>query len=142
MRRSTVLAASGLLALSVSACGGGGSGESGAPTDASTAEFCKAYVSVFGGDLTSITGKTIKDWGKTMADTGTPKDISEDERAGFEIFVKFAKSVDENASIDDIEDPKVSKDEQKQVDAFVAYTTKNCADEMTKAMLPSDAATG
>lgn len=137
MLRPAAFVASGLLALSVSACGGG-SGASGAPTDASAGDFCKAYVSIFSADMANITGKDIKDWGNKLADTGTPKDISDDERAGFEIFVKFAKGVDANASIDDIEDPKVSKDEQKQVDAFIAYTAKNCTDEMTKAMLPSD----
>ena len=137
MKTPALLATVVLVAGSLTACGGGG-GDVDAPSDASAEDYCTSFVSVFtdiAGDPTKITGKQIKDWGAKLEDTGTPKDMSDDERAGFEIFVKFAKDVDEDASIDDIEDPKVSNDEQDQVDAYLEYSQSTCEDALTKAML-------
>ncbi|MFN8195280.1 MAG: hypothetical protein U0R80_13470 [Nocardioidaceae bacterium] len=136
MKTAALLATAVLVAGSATACGGGGDSVN-SPSDASVDDYCQTFVSVFtdiGTDPTKITGKQIKDWGKALEDTGTPKDMSDDERQGFEIFVSFAKSVDENASIDDIEDPKVSDDEQKQVDDYLAYSQKSCAQAMTDAI--------
>ena len=138
MKTPTLLAAAVLLAGSVTACGGGGDVD--APTNASVDDYCTSFVSVFtdiAGDPTAITGKQIKAWGADLEETGTPKDMSDDERAGFEIFVKFAKDVDESATIDDIEDPKVSDDEQQQVDDYLAYSQTACEGALTEAMLGS-----
>jgi hypothetical protein len=135
MKTSALLATAFLVVGSVTACGGGG--DVNAPKDASVDDYCTSFVSVFtdiAGDPTAITGKQIKAWGADLEKTGTPKEMSDDERAGFEIFVKFAKDVDESASIDDIEDPKVSDDEQKQVDDYLAYSQKACAGALTEAM--------
>ncbi|MCB0906072.1 MAG: hypothetical protein KDB63_03010 [Nocardioidaceae bacterium] len=140
MNKLATLTAAALLT-TLAACGGGGSGAgAGAPTDASVDDFCTSFVAVFtegGADMTGITGKDIKAWGDTLAETGTPAEMSKDERAGFEIFVKFASEVDAGASIDDIEDPKVSDDEQAQVDAFLEYSGTTCAQAMQDAMLES-----
>lgn len=135
MNRPALFAAAALVAATVSACGGG-SGGTDAPTNASAEDFCAAYVSVFKGGMTSITGKDIKAWGEKLEKTGTPKELTDDQRSGFEVFVDFAKDVDTDAKIDDIADPKVSDKEQKQVDAFIAYTAESCTDEMTKVLTP------
>lgn len=140
MKKLATLATAAFLT-TLAACGGGGSGAgAGAPKDASVDDYCQSFVAVFtegGADMTGITGKDIQAWGDDLAETGTPSEMSDDERAGFEIFVKFASEVDSDASIDDIEDPKVSDDEQKQVDDYLAYSQEKCADALTKAMLGS-----
>ena len=140
MKKLATLATAALLT-TLAACGGGGSGAgAGAPKDASVDDYCKSFVAVFtegGSDMTGITGKDIQSWGDRLAETGTPSEMSDDERAGFEIFVKFASEVDSGASIDDIEDPKVSDDEQAQVDAFLEYSGTTCAQAMQEAMLGS-----
>lgn len=127
-----------LLALSLTACGGG------APTDASVKDFCDA-VSGSSSDAAFTKAFTDKDWDK-LADlvkeqaddlekVGTPKDISDDAREGFEIQLDAAKDID----ADDIEEAltkggdenpfeaDLSKDEKKKVEAFSEYQAKTCS---------------
>ena len=77
-----------LLGLSLAACGGS------YPEDASKDDFCGALGDVF--DVSSgIEGEepTEDEWGdiqqsyEDLGDTGTPDDIGEDERRGFEVAV-------------------------------------------------------
>lgn len=132
MRRSANIIVATLLGLGAAACGGGSGGGSGtaAPKNASVDAFCTAYVSVMSGGVKTGTGKTIRDWGERLRKVGTPKDMSADARAGFEVFVDYAKSVDPNAKTADIPDPDVSDAEQKQLTAFAAYASQNCTTQM------------
>lgn len=139
MDKLALLATTALLT-ALAAGGGSGGGASGAPTDASADDFCAAFIGVFtgdGGDTASITGADINDWGEALADTGTPDDITDDARAGFEIITEYASEVDSNADIGDIEDPDVSGDEQDQVDAFLEYAGTTCAQAMQDALMDS-----
>jgi hypothetical protein len=132
MNRPALLVVAVLAAGSVAGCGGGVD----APTNATVDDFCAGYVSVFkdvAGESGDITAEQIKAWGADLEKTGTPRDISEDERAGFEIVVEFAGDLDEGASGDDLQEPKVSEDEQQQVDDFLAYTQEKCADALAQA---------
>lgn len=126
-----LLATSAILSmLGLAACGGG-STDVDAPTDASVEDFCGAYVSLFTeGDVEAIKGEDITSWGEELEQVGTPEELSEDERAGFEILVSFAGDVDADADLADIEDPDVSDDEQEQLDAFISYTATACTDQM------------
>ncbi|MBM7517868.1 hypothetical protein [Nocardioides nitrophenolicus] len=141
-----------LLALSLTACGGG------APTDASTKDFCDA-ISGSASDSEFTKAYTDKDWGKIadlvhdqadeLEKVGTPKDISDDAREGFEIQVDAAKDIDEK----DIEkafkdagtgenpfETDLSSDEKKKVEAFTKYQGEKCsgATDDESSDLPSD----
>ena len=147
MKPALLAASLVLVGASAVACGGGGS--SGAPTDASEKDFCEGYQSLFS-DMSGMTEASdkeiiakIKDWGTTMQDTGTPEDISDDARAGFETTMKLIDDLDEDAKQADFEklDDDLTKDETAQVDAFDTYTTDTCGsvmDNLEPPELPSD----
>ena len=62
---------------------------------------------------------------------GTPENISDDARDGFEIFVEELGDLDEDDVEKYLEDPskdiaEVSKDDEKKVDEFTEYAAKEC----------------
>ncbi|KRB78392.1 hypothetical protein ASE01_03710 [Nocardioides sp. Root190] len=139
--------ATALLALSLSACGGG------APTDASKKDFCGGLADVVAAS-TAISGEepdekewtTIQEAYADLGDIGTPEGIGEAERNGFEVTVEAIEGLDYDEAKKSFGDedgsdsiPGVSKDEEKDVDKFSAYATKNCEEEITK-QLTDDAA--
>ncbi|GAA3669082.1 hypothetical protein GCM10022237_31230 [Nocardioides ginsengisoli] len=134
------LAAAGvavLLGLTLSACGGS------YPEDASKKDFC-------GGLKDIATASTVKgdepneaEWKKIqksygdLGDIGTPKGIGKDERAGFEVVVGAITDLDYNEAKKSFGDkdgssdiPGVSKDDQKNAEAFFVYAGKTCASEL------------
>lgn len=134
-----------VLALSLSACGGGGSG---APDDASAEEFCGAYNSLFehmsdvdpeaSADERAEAGvEMMKDWAKEMEDTGTPEDMSDEAREGFELIVDTASDIDAD-DLENLEDMEgeFSGDEQDAAKAFQTYVGENCDSPLGD--LPSD----
>ncbi|HWJ81748.1 MAG TPA: hypothetical protein VNS55_05880 [Nocardioides sp.] len=137
-RPAAALGAAAVLAFSLTACGGGGGGS--APDDASKDDFCKAWNDAFT-PLASLEGDAnqdqldkFKDAVDNLADVGTPSDISDDQRKGFEVFVDAVDDIsldDFNSdSGDDI--PGVSKDDQAKVQDFVQWAFTDCTD------VPSD----
>lgn len=134
------LAAAGaavLLALSLSACGGG------APTDASEKDFCEATQGnsndeEFTKALEDEDWDKIRDLVQEQADeveeVGTPEDIPDDAREGFELQLEQAgdlSSDDIEKAFKDQEDPfeaDLSEDEKKKVEAYSDYESKTCAD--------------
>lgn len=142
---STVL----LLGAVTSACGGG----SGAPTDATEKEFCDTQTSLFA-DLMpddmadpqvpsdEDMAKAVKDWGKELERVGTPEDISDDARAGFERVVEQAGEIDaSDFSIDKLEELEkggadASKQAQKEAQAFADYLTKTCGNPLDDLEMP------
>lgn len=126
-----------LVGTAVSACGAAG-----APTDASKDDFCKAQTSILEDlDLTGEGGtpseKDMADsfhtWADRIEEVGTPKGISDEQRDGFELQVKQAKDVDaddldfEGEGPSGLED-ELTKDEEKQAQAFSTYVTETCGD--------------
>ncbi|MDQ6526972.1 hypothetical protein RB608_25375 [Nocardioides sp. LHD-245] len=127
-----------LLALSLAACGGG------APSDASVDDFCNTAADTLGKEF--MAAYQDKDYDKLedifkkaaekAADVGTPEDIPDDAREGFELQLDAYEDLD----ADDIkkgleakegEDPfadEFSKDEMKKVEAFTTYQAETCAD--------------
>ena len=112
-RPAAALSATVLLAFSLSACGG-------PPTDASEDEFCEVVLEEPGDDVDAV-----HDWADKLEETGTPEDIPDDARNGFELLVDFAKDVDED-DIDNFEEGDFSDDEQKDFAAYSEYLTETC----------------
>lgn len=120
-----------LLALSLSACGGG------APTDASKEDFCDVVTNP---DIAEdvdpedydAQAEALQGYADDLEEVGTPEEIDEDARAGFELIVDQLGNISasdlEDASGEgaDAENPfglDISDDEQKQVEAFSEYTS-------------------
>ena len=130
-----------LLAFSLTACGGGASD---APDDASKEDFCDAYNSSsdLGEDASAEEQvEAAKDQADKIIDVGTPEDMSDDEREGFEIFTDAVKDINEDdiekftnaESEDDFQDALgASDDDFKKVTAFLTYAGTTCADAPTE----------
>jgi hypothetical protein len=127
-----------LLALSLTACGGG------APSDASVKDFCAAANSNFedAGFLKAIEKKDydavaeiFKKQAEKAEEVGTPKGIPDDAREGFEIQVDTFKDLDgdtvkkgfEAKDQEAFEDELISKDDQKKVEAYTKYEAETCS---------------
>ncbi|MBM9458714.1 hypothetical protein JK386_02255 [Nocardioides sp. zg-536] len=136
-RPFAVLGATALLSLGLTACGG-------YPTDASAKDFCGSVQDVFDATI-AVEGEepTKKEWEKIqkayedLGETGTPKNIGEDEREGFEVVVDAITDLDydeakKSFGDEDGEDgiPGVSKDDDKKADKFFEYLTTECSDEL------------
>lgn len=134
------LAAAGaavLLALSLTACGGG------APTDASVEDFCKIADNTGNEEFFNALEKKdydkledlLKDHAKDAEETGTPEDIPDDAREGFEIQLDAYQDIDaddlkEAFEAEEGEDPfedDFSKEEKEKVEAFTEYQNETCA---------------
>ncbi|MET1060977.1 MAG: PT domain-containing protein [Nocardioides sp.] len=123
--RGAVMGAGVLLMAGVlTGCGG-------SPDDASEKDFCDAFQNL--GEAGDDFDKS-KDAFKDLGDTGTPDDIPDDAREGFDIILDIADESDDQKDAEKkVED--LSKDEQKKVEAFSTYTVKKCMDMPD---LPSD----
>ncbi|WP_232678414.1 hypothetical protein [Nocardioides sp. R-C-SC26] len=119
-RRAAAVTAPFLLALTLTACGGAGAD---APTDASVEDFCSTFTTATGAE-------TPKDAADELAEVGTPEDIDDEAREGFEIMVDALDGAEDDASFDAVEG-EVSEDDTAKVTAFVTYAGTTCADAIT-----------
>lgn len=131
------LAAAGsavLLGLSLTACG------SSYPTDASKADFCSAVEGAFK-SFAETEGEepTEKEWENSqkkfeeLGDTGTPENIGDDERKGFEVMVDTITDLDYDEAKEAFksdEVPGVSEEDDKNVDKFSEWALTECAEEL------------
>ena len=102
-----------------------------APDNASKKDFCDAFEAVGNaGDDFDKGKERLQD----LKDTGTPEDIPDDAREGFDILLDV---VDDADTTDDLDKAAgdLSKDDTKKVEAFTTYTIKKCTD---LGDLPSD----
>lgn len=129
MKYALVAASLVLVAGSTAGCGGG------APTDASTADFCGVFedfyekVGELGADAeNSDIVKALKETGEDLEEVGTPEDMPDDARAGFELTVETLSGLDEDASEADLEEleKEFTDEETEQSDAFDEYLDKTC----------------
>ncbi len=140
---STVL----VVGAATSACGGG------APADASEKDFCDTQSSLFADLLpedmsapelpsNEEMAQAVKDWGRELEEVGTPDDISDEARAGFEQLVEQAGEIDAaDFSIDKLEELEqggadASEAAQKEADAFADYLTTTCGDPLEDIEMP------
>lgn len=127
-RRVAAVSAPVLLALSLTACGGG-SDAAGAPDDASVDDFCAAQTdvpdNVDENDNAAILD-AAKDNAKALADVGTPTDFSADARAGFEAYIDFIDGAEESdvESNDDLE--ATFGDDADKVTAYFTEAATAC----------------
>jgi len=142
MKHSLLAASLVLVAGTAVGCGGGG-----APDSASTDDFCgvfedfNATVAELGQDAenSELIG-ALKDTGEELEEIGTPEDIPEDARAGFELTVKTIADLDEDASqeaLDNLEED-FSEEEQKQSDAFNEYLSETCEPAEAPTEVPTE----
>ena len=134
MKHALLAASLVLVAGSTAACGGGG-----APTDASTADFCGVFEDFYEvvGELgaeaeNSELIEALKDTGQDLEEVGTPEDISDEARAGFELTVKTIEELDDDATEEDLDnlEEDFSEEEKAQSEAFDEYLSETC-DEPT-----------
>jgi hypothetical protein len=117
-------------------CGGDDGGSSSAPDDASKTDFCEAFNGFYEKVVSQATEsadssamiKALKEWAGDIEDVGTPSEMPEDARHGFELFIEAAKDIDDNASIEDLQNigDDLSDADQKDGQAFSDWTTDNC----------------
>lgn len=132
-RPAAAAGAAVLLAFSLTACGGGPGSD--APTDASEDEFCEGYTDAFG----AVGGDDEESWEKFQdsveewAEIGTPEEISEGERNGFEVWVDAVLDTDYDGA-KDAADPgdfgDISGDDTKDVTEFFTYANTTCIGEI------------
>lgn len=149
--RISMTAAVCLVAAVTSACGGDGG--AGTPTDASETSFCDTQSSLIEDllpdDLTNPEvpsneemATAVKNWGKKLEEVGTPDDIPEDARAGFEAIVQQAKDINAaDFSIEKLEELEqggkdASAEVKEQAAAFSDYLTEKCGNPMDDIDLP------
>ena len=144
MKPALLAASLVLVGGSAVACSGGGGAAAGAPTDASEDDYCASYQSLFS-DMSTMADATdrqiiaqIKEWATTMEETGTPEDMPEDARAGFETTISLINDLDEDAQAEDFEkiDEDLTEEESAQVDEFDTYTTETCGSPLDNMETP------
>ncbi len=148
--RLSITTAALFVGTAASACGGGGSG---APSDASEKEFCQTQTSLLEDllpdDITNPEVPTneemaeaVKGWGEDLEAVGTPDDIPDDARKGFEAVVEQANEIDaEDFTIEKLEELEqggkdASAEAKKQATAFSDYLTETCGNPMDDLELP------
>lgn len=123
MRIARTLAGLVLLGGIATGCGGGGSD---APDDAAEKNFCKAIEAAPAAQKPSQ--DDVDEWVDELKDTGTPDNIGEDERHGFEVMVDTLEDVDVE-DFDDIskfEDAVEDDDDREDVKKFFVYYAETC----------------
>ena len=86
--------------------------------------------------------EAVKDWWSRMEEVGTPEDIPDDARKGFEAVVDEAREIDAaDFSVDDLEDlgsggDDASEEVRKQADAFGDYLTETCGNPLDDLEMP------
>lgn len=128
MKKVLAAAALVLAAGSLSSCGG-------PPTDASKSEFCGAFQSFEkstqnfneGDDAKII--KALKDFGDKLKDIGTPSNIPDSARAGFEKTLEQIDKLKDDAKVSELSklDDELSSQEKKNSDAFDKYLGDECS---------------
>lgn len=147
--RLTMTSAVLLVGAVTTACGG----SSGAPTDAGEKEFCDTQASFFKDLLpedmsnpevpsNEDMAQAVKDWGAELEEVGTPQDISDDARAGFEAVVEQSRDIDaSDFSIEKLEELQqggedASAEVRRQAQAFSDYLTETCGNPLDDLELP------
>jgi len=115
-------------------CGSDDSDGGGSPTNASKEDFCSTFESM-ASDMQDVDPsdpgaavKAIKDAGDKLEETGTPEDMPDDARDGFEVIIKTLTGLDDNASIEDL--AKIGQDlsdsDEANSKAFDEYLSDTC----------------
>jgi hypothetical protein len=136
MKLGLVAASLILVAGGAVGCGDDGDGGGGGGNDTSTADFCgalKDFENDFGeADPTKdLKGyiKALKDAADKLDEVGTPDDMPDDAKKGFDLTIKTISDLDDDATLDDLAKiGDVSDADQKNIDALDTYISKQCPD--------------
>ncbi|MCW2814485.1 MAG: hypothetical protein JWN84_1940 [Nocardioides sp.] len=104
--------------LGLAACGGIADD---APTDADATAFCEAYYDE------SATAEEVAD---ELATIGTPSDISDEERNGFEVYVEGLQDEGDRPNVD-VSEVQIPADDRADGTAFVEYASNLCTPLLT-----------
>lgn len=130
MRITLAAATLALVAGTTAACGADGP-----PADASTEDFCKVFDDFYAElqDLgaeseTADQVQALKDTGEELAEVGTPDDIPDEAREGFELAIQTIEDLPDDATEEEISklEEDFSDAEQEQSDAFDDYLSETC----------------
>ncbi|MEJ7833584.1 MAG: hypothetical protein WKF79_11765 [Nocardioides sp.] len=130
MKKHALLAASLVLVAGTAAgCGGG------PPTDASNEEFCASFDELEAslGELDPEAPdediiKALQDGVEKVREAGTPEDMPDDAREGYDISTQSVLDLDADASEDDLDkaEEDFSDEEKEKAEAFENYLDENC----------------
>lgn len=115
MRRLALVGASLVLLGGLTACGG-------SPDDASKDDFCDA-MDKFGSASDDF--DKVQDAAEELDETGTPEDIDDDARKGFEFLVDNVGDADDEDDLKKTGDD-MSDDDKKESKALGEYYAKTC----------------
>ena len=120
-------AAAVLAALALAACGGG------PPDDASAEDFCDVW-----NEDRGDTVDEVRESVEALEDVGTPEDIEDEARDGFEVFVEARADLDQDAldALDQVladetglaDSYGIEEDEAADIVAFFDYANSTCVD--------------
>ena len=141
MMRMSLLAAPLLVAGLLAGCGedgAGGADAADAPSDASVEEFCQPFVDMLqevsaqGEDLSDEDAvRLAKETADKLRETGTPTDMPEDARRGFELVVEKLAELPDDATKDEVEKAQqLTEEEQTYSTALSQYIASKCADQL------------
>ncbi len=140
MFTTKVASAAALLVVlgTTAACGSSDSSSSsdgaGAPTDASKTDFCSTIASV-------TDSTTPHQLAADFQKVGTPADIDDSSRHGFEVFVDTITALPDDTKSSDLTAAAVTKDmsaaEKADFAAFGAYLAKECVPAGSAPSAPS-----
>jgi len=129
---SLILVAGGAVGCSDDGGGGGLTGNDAPSTD----DFCGALKD-FQDDFSEadptedLKGyiQSLKDAAEKLEDVGTPDDMPDDAKEGFDITIETIKGLDEDATLEELAGiGEVSEEDQKKIDALDDYIAKECPD--------------
>jgi hypothetical protein len=146
MLRTSLLAVPLLVVGLLAGCGDdggdGGGGAADAPKNATVEEFCQPFVDMYqdvvakGEDIADEDAVRIaRDTADKSREAGTPEDVPEDARKGWELVIEKLSELDEDATTEEVQAAQnLSEEEQKYSDALARYVASKCADAMAGAM--------
>jgi hypothetical protein len=148
MKRMSLFAALLLVLGLVSGCGGSDSSNAGSaddggsaagpPTDASVEEFCGTFLDLIeqasqaGSDISDADALELaKGAADKLSEVGTPEDMPEDARRGFETAIEKIRSIPDDATQKEMDAiaADLTADQQADLQALTAYVTKTCMDQ-------------
>lgn len=127
------IAALALLAGGLTACGG--DDPSSAPADASRKDFCEAYASQISAlarsareDGPDRAAEAMRDWSRRAQEIGTPVDMPDDARRGFETIVEEIDALGSGPTQRELDalGEDLGARAQREVAAFGEYAVSSC----------------
>lgn len=160
LKRSIAAATAAFFVFSLSACGDSDKGDDkddkdkgssaseepeGPAADASEDDFCGAFSDESLGDVAEddfeAQADALHDYADALEDVGTPEDIPDDARKGYEVLLEAYRDIEAG----DLEDEDAQaeleekyKDDEDDIEAFFTYATEKCVPEDLPSDVPSE----